>query len=542
MMLLCVYTHTDQQKMAKNLDQNIYEVVTSSPKGIHKPAPSKTKEAVYDEVGPGSSAGTPPPKIRPKPRPESRVKQQIARMQSEPLQPDSPPLPRASHPRGPKPPLKTSVSLPESAEGSQSQEKAETLSQNMDSYSLSDFVGKFSGSLPMRVTVQSGICTSTEESAIASGDTFNFHFLKSTKVVYVSIKDGPNLGSFAVPLNSAVCFTLLYNPNHHQDQARRGFLFESVADIMMQKSLPKVVVATKTYHGNSPSASVEKNEVLIIKKVRKPKVGQRTLKVFSATKREKKLLTSQCAGHFSTKPSQQFMFHLPDLLQFMEAPFPSDALISVNTSVYKPLPEELQGKVVSLTHSSIETSLIATPHSTSNGEDNGVLLDIPFNLDIDVSVDSLSELEKGQLMEATQTLYDNFDPMKLRICRPVASSESYSVQSYLFRTVREGYSKVGIELERPKVIYRPPSLPSSPEPSERPPSDISPHHSRDSQTTDSSSSDSGVQMTPEKPRPLPPPKPNRRSDGITFPSPPTFPDQTRPTVKQRTPKSGELQQ
>ena len=515
--------------MAKNLDQNIYEVVTCSPNAIHKPAPSNSKEVVYDVVGPGSSAGT-PPKTRPKPRPESRVKQQVARMQSEPLQPDSPPMLRTNHPR-PKPPLRTSVSLPESAEVSQDQE---TSAESLESYSLSDFVGKFSGSLPMRITVQSGICTSTEESAIASGDAFNFHFLKSTKVVYVSIKDGPTPGSFAVPLNSAVRFILLYNPHHHQDEARRGFIFESAADIMLQKSLPKVVIATKTYQGNSPSASVEKNEVLIIKKVRKPKVGQRTLKVFSMTKREKKSLTSQCAGNFSTKPSQQLLLHLTDVLQHVEDPFPSEALVFVNTPVYKPLPEELQGKVVSLTHSSIETSLIATPHSTSNGDDNGLLLDIPFNLDIDVSVDSLSELEQEQLREATHTLYDEFDPMKLRICRPMVSNECYLVQSYLFRTVREGHSKVGVELERPKVIYRPPSLLSSPDPSELPPSDIPQRYSRDSQTTDSSSSDSGVQMTLEKPRPLPPPKPNK---GMTPPSPPTFPG---PSVKPRTPKSGRL--
>ena len=101
--------------MSNKMDQNVYDVVTSSPQEIRKLA--RKRDVVYDEVGPGPGSSIPPPTTKPKPKTESKVKQQIARMESEPLnlRPDRPPLLRASHPVIPKPPLKPSASLPGSA-------------------------------------------------------------------------------------------------------------------------------------------------------------------------------------------------------------------------------------------------------------------------------------------------------------------------------------------------------------------------------------------------------------------------------------------
>lgn len=550
--VLLSHTHTvtNQHKMASKLDQNIYDVVTSSPHDMRIPA--RRKDAVYDEVGPGPGSSIPPPTTKPKPKTESKVKQQIARMESEPLnlRPDRPPLLRAGHPVVPKPPLKPSASLPDSVPPQLGQENGDNM-KSPESFGLSDFVNKFSGSLPTRVTVQSGICTSTEEAAISSGDIFNIHFLKSTKVVHLTTQDSVQHGAFVVPLNSAVRFALLYNPKHIHDQARRGFIFESASDIILQKSLPKIVLATKSYQGGSPSSSVEKNEVLVIRKVNKPTVGQRSLKVFSLTKNVKKSLSPQCVGHFSTKPTQQLMLPLPDILQHVKEPFPSEALICVDTLVYDPLPEGLQGQIVNLTHSSVETSLVATPDSTNGGEGNGVVLDLPSNLDIDVTVDSLSESESEKLNTVTQELYDNFDPAKLKMCKPMTSNENYTIQSYFSRALQEEHKKVGIEFERPKVVHQHSSRFTSTEPgkqsepSKQP--EIPPRYSRGSEEMESRRL-SDIQVSSDRPRPQPPPKPGKKSSSSidifstssTSPSssPSTSHKQAKPVTKTRVPLSG----
>ena len=126
--VLLSHTHTvtNQHKMASKLDQNIYDVVTSSPHDMRIPA--RRKDAVYDEVGPGPGSSIPPPTTKPKPKTESKVKQQIARMESEPLnlRPDRPPLLRAGHPVVPKPPLKPSASLPDSVPPQLGQENGAT--------------------------------------------------------------------------------------------------------------------------------------------------------------------------------------------------------------------------------------------------------------------------------------------------------------------------------------------------------------------------------------------------------------------------------
>ena len=522
--------------MSNQMDQNVYDVVTSSPQEIRKLA--RKRDVVYDEVGPGPGSSIPPPTTKPKPKTESKVKQQIARMESEPLnlRPDRPPLLRASHPVVPKPPLKPSASLPGSAPPQVGQENEDNM-ENLESFGLTDFVSKFSGSLPKRVTVQSGICTSTEEAAISSGDIFNIHFLRSTKVVHLTTQDSVQQGVFVVPVNSAVRFALLYNPKHLHDQARRGFIFESASDIILQKSLPKMVLATKSYQGGSPSSSVDKNEVLVIRKVNKPTVGQRSLKVFSLTKNVKKSLSPQCVGHFSTKPTQQLMLPLSDILQHVKEPFPAEAMICVDTSVYEPLPEGLHGQIVNLTHSSTETSLVATPDSTNGGEGNSVILDLPSNLDIDVTVDRLSESESEKLNTVTQELYSNFDPAKLKMCKPVTSNENYTVQSYFSRTLQGDQKK---EVERPKVVHQQSSQSASPESSKLP--EVPPRYSRGSDEMENRRL-SDILVSSEKPRPQPPPKPSKKSSSIDIPStssssPTTSHKQPKPVTKTRVPMSG----
>lgn len=70
---------------------------------------------------------------------------------------------------------------------------------------LFDFVRNHSKDFPLRVTIEKGLmfCTGVEEASISSGDLYDVHFTKHTKVVYFTTHED-NKEMFALPVNSAV--------------------------------------------------------------------------------------------------------------------------------------------------------------------------------------------------------------------------------------------------------------------------------------------------------------------------------------------------
>ncbi len=328
---------------------------------------------------------------------------------------------------------------------------------------LMDLVRKHAKSFPLRVTVEQGFCSNIEEGAISSDETYNIHFLKYTKVVYLSSSDSPN-HMYAVPFNSAVQFGLVYNPLNDLKQALQGKTFESVGDILSTKPLPKIVRATASYQGAHASSSVEENELLVVKSAKRPKVlGSPHLKVYSITTGENKSLPMQCTGHFTTKPHSVCLY-LPELVEHVPNPLPAEAVVFVDrtTCNYEFVPENLIGEVVTLTHSSIETTLIATAYSCELEEEEEVkpinihgvdIYDIPVNLEIEVKVDPLSVEETQVLGAVTVQLYTSFDPEKLVVCKPFSSSDSFQTQLQLYRVVHQKRRLEGVQIEKPKLAF-----------------------------------------------------------------------------------------
>lgn len=317
---------------------------------------------------------------------------------------------------------------------------------------LTEFVGKYSHSLPLRVTVEEGFYTDVEEGAVSTGDVFNIHFLKQTKVVYIMCRNDPRQ-LFVVPINSAVKFGILYNPHDSLSHALAGFKFATVSEIIATKSLPRVVQATKAYNSRNPNSSVEENEVLVIQGVSRPKVvGLPHLKVYSITRSEHKKLQSQCAGHFTTKP---FDVRLPlhEILQNIPDPFPLQAQMFIDTD-FEALPHLLQTEVVKLTHSSIETAFVATTDLHESEE----VLDLPVSLEIEISVNRLTEMEQQQLRVTTRTLFESFNPARVKTCRPAFTSQAYLAQAYLISTVNKQDKMKGIEIQKPVLAYKPERL------------------------------------------------------------------------------------
>lgn len=60
--------------------------------------------------------------------------------------------------------------------------KSPSMSSIGEELALSDFIGKYSKSLPQRVKVCKGFYGVSDQTAVTTGDVLNMHYLKSTKV------------------------------------------------------------------------------------------------------------------------------------------------------------------------------------------------------------------------------------------------------------------------------------------------------------------------------------------------------------------------
>ena len=72
-------------------------------------------------------------------------------------------------------------------------------------------------------------------------------------------------------------------------------MFEKVSDLMAAKSMPHAVRCGAAWRGSGASSTIESNELLVIKGVKK-RLNTKTLKVFSPSSGKKKELAEQCIG------------------------------------------------------------------------------------------------------------------------------------------------------------------------------------------------------------------------------------------------------
>ena len=456
----------DQETEPAQPPSAVYETITDAPRYIEIPArgghattPQSSPESAYSEVTFHSTALPSTMKLRSPTtavpfllkgtRPAQSQKTKLRKRYSDPLQPRKVVMRQRAKPR---PNKSHSLSFHE--------DQMPNCRHDSATYSLPELVHKYSSSFPLRVLVESGIlCTGTEEGDnISTGERYNIHFLKYTKVVHISTQSSQ---MYAVPLTSAVQFGLVYNPHDDLQQALEGIMFKSVAELLETKPLPQIIRVTRSYLGGANS-SVVANEILLVVRPSKLKVvGYPLLRVYSLTKQKKKALHPQCTGHFTTSP-KGISLCLLDILQHFPDTFPLDVVAFSHTDC---LPEQLTKKVVTLTHSSIETSIIASPCMEEDGDRTSIFesslskttfLDIPLDLGIDVTLSRLNEFEEQNLNCATRELYESFQSSKVKAClSKAASAEAFAIQSQLLSLVQENNRMEGIELEKPTKAYTP---------------------------------------------------------------------------------------
>ena len=288
-----------------------------------------------------------------------------------------------------------------------------------------------------------------EENAIASGEEYNIHFVKRTKVV--KIKDNYGHNTFIVPFNSAARFGIIYRGG----TASRGpKVFDTVSEVMAAVPLPKVLCTKCSYYGSDSKSSVGKDEVLIVQGVHKVKLGfgRSMLKVMSMAKREEKSLPKDCIGQFTTDPYCTQMY-LPELLSSIsDLPLIAKMYLDVEGDTF---PEYLISEPVTLAEQFTERSVVATLVDTEAvpGDVPNTLVDLPTSLDIEVTVIHDKDAEKAKLYEDTCDIYTKFDPSMLRACMDASSDDTYAAQSQFLATIRDGHETEGLQLEMPK--YQP---------------------------------------------------------------------------------------
>ena len=101
-----------------------------------------------------------------------------------------------------------------------------------------------------------------------------------TQVVVIELND-PDQGpiTFSVPLNSSLRFSPLYDPTNNIKDAKKGFKFDTIGDILAAKTMPRVVRATKAFNGSSGDNSVAENELLAIKNTKSKLTGEISVQI-----------------------------------------------------------------------------------------------------------------------------------------------------------------------------------------------------------------------------------------------------------------------
>ena len=301
-----------------------------------------------------------------------------------------------------------------------------------DSLSLGHFVSRYGSSLPLHIQVDKGFCSDQFQYVISAGDEFIIHFIKHRMIITLT---DSNACQYTIPSDSPIEVAPLYNPNNNTSEALKGFTFGSAGDIASLSPLPKCVRVTTSCQSSNSKCSVDKGELLIVKKTsRTPLKRKLVLKVFSITKNEEKSLNEDCVGHFTTKPDD-VRFLLMQAIQHMPDLFPMEAELYITSDVSPEIPTSLSSTVVTLTHSSIETFLIATTYCEDNASpsEDTIPVEIPIHLDIDVSVIPSQDHEAN--------------------IKDTASSSKSMEQTSIHQLVQLDSKRGSTEIEKPTLVH-----------------------------------------------------------------------------------------
>ena len=229
-------------------------------------------------------------------------------------------------------------------------------------FTVHEFANRYSEQLPMQVYVSKGTYGMEDKYSLSTDDICNIHFVRRRELIEVEDKER-QLNLF-IPLNSAIKFGIVYNPQDNENEAMKGYLFPNVSDLLSlgYSSLPKIVCACQ-FHDPERPGSEPTREVMAIKEIilsDNPDVF-RKLRVYSITALKERILDENVYGHFSTRPS--FMqLYLPEILKYVSMPIPSQVSMFRNPlkNVAPGVPSSLFRKIIHMKRQFTSAVLIAT--------------------------------------------------------------------------------------------------------------------------------------------------------------------------------------
>ncbi|CAI8046858.1 hypothetical protein GBAR_LOCUS25911 [Geodia barretti] len=338
--------------------------------------------------------------------------------------------------------------------------------------SFEHLIKHYQKSFPLRVYITNGYLGATSRLTISTGDMYNIHFMKSTKVMlFKDSHDTP----YSIPLNSAIEFGLLYQPRQGRKPAEieTGVVFSSVADLLSQPETPRVVVVLKSWQSSDGKTSVVTNEVLFVRGTQRSLFGKKGMKVFSRTTKSDKFLAEDCNTQFSTQPSL-CRVHITDIVDHIRQPKGEKCVLFLNSQVLmnremsssvQTIPDDLFAKVLTILDQVTETSLIASSMLHRRLEvsaedfdpDRDVLFDIPVDENTAEMTCAVVEMpddsDTDRLYDDTKSLYEKFDPTKVMSIKDTGSENSHATQKLLYTTIRRGCEGLGVEIARPEALY-----------------------------------------------------------------------------------------
>ena len=257
---------------------------------------------------------------------------------------------------------------------------------------LGDALQTYAECFPMRIKVLLGYCTEDSEYNLSTNDVYDIHFIKESHIITLKDADG---SMQSVPLESTMMLGLLYDPSSDYDKALCGHEFEKCSDIMALTQMPKVICVTSPVVSPDPQNSIQQHEILAVIGTLNFKIGgKQCLRVYSFLENKEKLLTENCAGNFTTKPSMVFL-HLQQIFERVNKPFPSQALLhQEEESVANESLQASPSSIVTLCESTTEKYLVASP-VIDGSTDTDYRFNVPLNqgiAQIEIEVISWNEL------------------------------------------------------------------------------------------------------------------------------------------------------
>ena len=309
---------------------------------------------------------------------------------------------------------------------------------------LPQFVEQFSDQLPLSIQVQTGYLGESGRVTLSAFDRLNIHFVKHTEVVKANVSSV----QFSIPTNSALEFSLLYNPNGKVDEALKGMTFKTIANLIREKIPPKVVFSMKAWKNDM--CSISEGEVLVMKGINSPqKVTnmRETVTVYSVSFSIQKILPLECEGEFTTNPKCLHLY-LPEYIKHVSNLFPCEVCIQTRKSDvrdrFQTMPQRFVASVITLTATCIETTLIA---SSALSEFSDEIMEIPIDIpEVNIAVIQSVDLQQVQELYANAChVLKHYDPNKVLCMKDASTEEDYTIQTQLYTCVREGFETDGIQ-------------------------------------------------------------------------------------------------